>query len=518
MHFSVVGLKKEVGEMDPITIGAVLLALAAGVGAKTVYDTTRTTAAKGAAGKVIDDAKAKAKEEILKAKEESVKVLEEAKKEEKRIRERLDEAEKRVANRETSLDAKFSELERKSDHLKTSEKEIDGIKDELRAIRAKQEENLVKIAKLKKADAAKKIMEMTEKEISHDLTEYIEKRKREATETADFNASEIMVAAMERMATEVATERVITTVPLPSDDLKGRIIGKEGRNIQSLERATGVDILVDETPGVVVVSGFDPVRRQVARVALERLIKDGRVHPGRIEEVVKKAQEDIEDEIKKAGEDAGREAGVVGLPPEIVKLMGSMKFRTSFSQNVLQHSVEMAHLGAMIAEEVGCDVRITRRACYLHDLGKAVTHEMEGKHHHLTRVLLEKYGLDEPTIHAAEAHHDDIEATTPEAVIVRAVDALSAGRPGARGDSVENFAKRMTDLENIANTFPGLEKVYAMSAGREIRVFVKPSEIDDLTAIRLARDIANKIEATLKYPGTIKVNVIRETRAEEYAK
>lgn len=504
--------------MDPITLGAVIVALAAGVGAKTVYDQTQTKAKKGEAGKIIDEAKAKAKEEVLKAKEDAVKVLEEAKAEEKKIRERLDDAEKRVANRETSLDAKFSELERKSDALKENEKEIEAIKDELRAIRAKQEENLEKIAKMKKADAAAKIMEMTEKEIKHDLTELIEKRKREAKELADHNATEIMVEAMERMATEVATERVVTTVPLPSDDVKGRIIGKEGRNIQALERATGVDILVDETPGVVVVSGFDPIRRQVARVALEKLIKDGRIHPARIEEVAKKAHDEIENEIKKAGEEAGREAGVVGLPPEIVRLMGSMKFRTSYSQNVLKHSVEMAHLAAMIAEEVGADVRISRRAAYLHDLGKAVTHEMEGKHHHLTRVLLEKYGLDEPTIHAAEAHHDDIEATTPEAVIVRAVDALSAGRPGARGDSVENFAKRMTDLENITKTFPGLEKVYAMSAGREIRVFVKPAEVDDLSAIRLARDIANKIEATLKYPGTIKVNVIRETRAEEYAK
>ncbi|MFO0955327.1 MAG: ribonuclease Y [Candidatus Saccharibacteria bacterium] len=504
--------------MEPITLVAAVVALAAGVGAKTIYDKNTSKAAEGEAKKVIDDAKAKAKEVTLAAKEEAVKINEEAKAEEKRVRDRLAETEKRVANREASLDAKFSELERKSDALKSSEKEIEAIKDELRAIRAKQEENLEKIAKLKKADATKKIMEMTEKEIKHDLAEYIEKRKREAKETADHNASEIMVEAMERMATEVATERVVTTVALPSDDVKGRIIGKEGRNIQALERATGVDILVDETPGVVVLSGFDPIRRQVARVAMERLIKDGRIHPARIEEVVKKAQNDIEDEIKKAGEEAGREAGVVGLPPEIVRLMGSMKFRTSYSQNVLQHSVEMAHLAAMIAEEVGADVRVTRRAAYLHDLGKAVTHEMEGKHHHLTRVLLEKYGLDEPTIHAAEAHHDDIEATTPEAVIVRAVDALSAGRPGARGDSVENFAKRMTDLENIAKTFPGLEKTYAMSAGREIRVFVRPAEIDDLSAIKLARDIATKIEATLKYPGTIKVNVIRETRAEEYAK
>lgn len=504
--------------MDPLTIGVAAVALALGVGGKSVLDRSRNKASQTEAQKIIEDAKTKAKEETLKAKEEAVKLAEEAKAEEKRVRTRLEESEKRASNREHALDAKFSELERKTDVLKQSEKEIDAIKDELRAIRAKQEANLEKIAQYKKADAKTKIIELTEKEIKHDLVELIEKRKRESKETADEQSKEIMVAAMERMATEVATERVVTTVALPSDDIKGRIIGKEGRNIQALERATGVDILVDETPGVVVVSGFDPIRRQVARVALEKLIKDGRIHPARIEEVVKKAQTEIEQEIKKAGEDAGREAGVVGLPPEIVRLMGSLKFRTSYSQNVLLHSVEMAHLAAMISEEVGANVRIARRAAYLHDLGKAVTHEMEGKHHHLTRVLLEKYGLDEPTIHAAEAHHDDIEATSSEAVIVRAVDALSAGRPGARGDNVENFAKRMTDLENIAKTFPGLDKTYAMSAGREIRVFVKPKEIDDLSAIKLARDIAIKIESTLKYPGTIKVNVIRETRAEEYAK
>lgn len=504
--------------MDPFTLSVAIIALAVGVGGKAIVDQTKSQTAKGEAKKIIDDAKSKAKEDLLKAKQEAVKIAEDAKAEEKRVRSRLEETEKRVANREQALDTKFSELERKTDALKSNENEIEAIKDELRAIRTKQEVNLEKIAKLKKSEAKAKIMELTEKEIKHDLVELIEKRKREATETADHQATEIMVAAMERMASETATERVVTTVQLPADDVKGKIIGKEGRNIQALERATGVDILVDETPGVVVLSGFDPIRRQVARVALERLIKDGRIHPARIEEVVKKAQGEIEQEMIKAGEDAGREAGVIGLPPEIVRLMGSLKFRTSFSQNVLHHSVEMAHLGAMIAEEVGADVLITRRAAYLHDLGKAVTHEMEGKHHHLTRVLLEKYGLDESTIHAAEAHHDDIEATTPEAVIVRAVDALSAGRPGARGDNVENFAKRMTDLENIAKTFPGLEKTYAMSAGREIRVFVKPGEIDDLSAIKLARDIAIKIEATLRYPGTIKVNVIRETRAEEYAK
>lgn len=506
--------------MDPITIaiGVGLVSLALGAGGKTALDHAKAKAADTQATKIIEKAKAKAKDETLRAQQEASKITDEARTEEKRLRTRQEDAERRVSNREQSLDAKFSELEKKSDALKSSEKEIDEIKDELRAIRKKQENNLEKIAKLKKADAQNKIMELAEKDIRQDMIDLIEKRKREATESADELSKEIMVAAMERMATEVATERVVTTVPIPSDDIKGRIIGKEGRNIQALERATGVDILVDETPGVIVVSGFDPIRRQIARVAIVQLIKDGRIHPARIEETVRKAQAEIEQEIKQAGEDAGRESGVVGLPPEIVRLMGSMKFRTSYSQNVLKHSVEMAHLAAMIAEEVGADVRISRRAAYLHDLGKAVTHEMEGKHHHLTRVLLEKYGLDEPTIHAAEAHHDDIEATTPEAVIVRAVDALSAGRPGARGDSVENFAKRMTDLENIAKTFDGLEKTYAMSAGREIRVFVRPEKIDDLAAIKLARDIAIKIEATLKYPGTIKVNVIRETRAEEYAK
>jgi len=327
-----------------------------------------------------------------------------------------------------------------------------------------------------------------------------------------------MAAAMERMATSQATERTITTVPIPNDEVKGKIIGKEGRNIQAFERLTGVDVLIDESPGLITLSGFDPIRRQVARVAMEQLVKDGRIHPGRIEEIVDKAQKEIDQDIKKAGEQAARDAKVPGLPPEINMLMGQLKFRTSFSQNVLHHSVEMAHLGAMLAEAIGADVKVSRVASYLHDLGKAVSHEMEGKHHHITGDMMRKAGFDEATVHAAEAHHDDIDATTPEAMIVRAVDALSAGRPGARGDSVENFGKRMTDLENVANSFTGVNKTYAMSAGREIRVFVSPEEIDDLSAIKLARDIATKIEATLKYPGTIKVNIIRETRAVEFAK
>ncbi|MCX6805878.1 MAG: ribonuclease Y, partial [Patescibacteria group bacterium] len=381
----------------------------------------------------------------------------------------------------------------------------------------RQENNLEKIAKLKKEDAQKKLMEMTERDIKNDLVEYIEKRKRDATENADEIAKDIMSQAMERLATGTASERTISTVAIPNED-KGKIIGKEGRNIQTLERLTGVEIIIDESPGVITISGFNPIRRQVAKKALEALVKDGRIHPAKIEETVEKAQREIDEEVKVAGEQAAREAKVLGLPSEISKTMGMLKFRTSYSQNVLHHSVEMAHLAAMIADEIGADVQVSRTAAFLHDLGKAVSHEVEGKHHHITGDMMRKAGFDEATTHAAEAHHDDIEATTPEALIVRVVDALSGGRPGARGDKLENYVKRMTDLENVANAFSGIKKSYAISAGREIRVFVDPEEIDDLSAIKLARDVATKIEASLKYPGTIKVNVIRETRAEEYAK
>lgn len=423
-----------------------------------------------------------------------------------------------MLEREKLFDSKIESVERRAQTLDNDEKEIEAIKQELREIKDRQIKNLEKIAKMKKKEASEKLMQMTEKEIKADLVEYVEKLKRDASENADDDAKEIMAQAMERMATSQAVERTVTTVAIPSDEVKGKIIGKEGRNIQSFERLTGVDVLIDESPGVITLSGFDPIRRQVARVAMEQLVKDGRIHPGRIEEIVEKAQKEIDQETKKAGEQAARDAKVVGLPPEINKLMGQLKYRTSFSQNVLHHSVEMAHLAAMIAEEIGADIQVSRTAAYLHDLGKAVSHEVEGKHHHITGDIMRKEGFDEATVHAAEAHHDDLEATTPEALIVRAVDALSAGRPGARGDTAENFGKRMTDLENVAKAFPGVEKVYAMSAGREIRVFVSPENVDDLTAIKLARDIATKIEATLKYPGTIKVNIIRETRAVEFAK
>ncbi len=489
-----------------------------GYGASVAVSKQRTNNVDNKAKKLLEEAKEDAKKKILGAKEEAIAIAEEAKKEERERRNKLDVSEKRVADREALLDNKIDQIEKRTDALNRSEKEIEAIKEEIRAIRTRQEANLQKIAKLKKEDAQKKLIEMTERDIKNDLVEYIEKRKRDATENADEIAKEIMAGAMERLATGTATERTISTVAIPNDDVKGKIIGKEGRNIQTLERLTGVEVIIDESPGVITISGFNPMRRQVAKKALEALIADGRIHPAKIEEVVAKAQKEIDEEIKQAGEQAAREAKVPGLPPEILKTMGMLKFRTSYSQNVLHHSVEMAHLAAMIAEEIGADVKISRTASFLHDLGKAVSHEIEGKHHHITGDMMRKAGFDEATTHAAEAHHDDIEATTSEALIVRVVDALSGGRPGARGDKLENYVKRMTDLENVTNAFSGIKKSYAISAGREIRIFVNPEEIDDLSAIKLARDVATKIEATLKYPGTIKVNIIRETRAEEYAK
>ncbi len=359
---------------------------------------------------------------------------------------------------------------------------------------------------------------MTENDIKADLTELVAKLQRDAMDDAEDRAQTILLTAMERMSSEVTAERTVTALKLTDDEMKGRIIGKEGRNIQAIQRETGVDVLVDDTPGMVVLSSFDPVRRQVARLTLEMLMKDGRIHPGRVEEVVAKAKKQIDKEVRQAGEDAMRETGVVGIPKEMVRMLGELKFRTSYGQNVLKHSVEMTQIAGMIAEEVGANVRVAKIATLLHDVGKAVSHKMEGKHHHIGAEFARKFGMGEEIAHAIEAHHDDIEATTPEALVVRVVDAASAARPGARNISAENFSERMRELENVAKSFRGIDKAYAISAGREVRVIVSPRTVDDLSAIKLARDIANKIESTMQYPGTIKVNVIRETRAIEFAK
>ena len=489
-----------------------------GVGATTAYNQQKKTGGARAAEKKILDAKNKASEIILQAKETALQLAAEVKHEEDERRKEIKKSENRVADREVHLDRKLEEIDARNEKLRRSEDEVETLKNEIRDIRIKQQEKLEKIAKLTKKEAEAHLLKMTEKDIKEDLKGLIVKLQQDAVDDAEERAQTILVSAMERMSSEVTAERTVTAVKLTDEEMKGRIIGKEGRNIQALQRATGVDILVDDTPGMIILSSFDPVRRQVARISLEMLMKDGRVHPARIEEVVEKAHKQIDKEIERAGEDAARECGVVGIPKEMLRLLGELKFRTSYGQNVLKHSTEMAHLAGLIAEDIGADVRIAKTATLLHDVGKAVTHRMEGKHHHIGGELARKYGMSEEISHAIEAHHDDIEATTPEALVVRVCDALSAARPGARNISAENFVERMRDLENVANGFDGIEKSYAISAGREVRVIVRPEAIDDLSAIKLARDIATKIESTMQYPGTIKVNVIRETRATEFAK
>lgn len=495
-------------------IGIIIAAIVgAGLGAGGFfgYQRSRQINGKNQIERDLADAKTKAGDIVLKAKDEALKIENERRKE-------WQKTENRLADREKTLDNKLEELDRRSEKLRTHEDEIDNLKSEIRDIRSRQQEKLEKIAGLKKKDAADKLMKMTERDIKQDLIGLVAKLQHDAMDDAEERAQMILVTAMERMSSEVTAERTVTAVKLTDDEMKGRIIGKEGRNIQALQRETGVDILVDDTPGMVILSSFDPIRRQVARLSLEMLMKDGRIHPARIEEVVAKAKKQIDKEVKQAGEDAAREVGVVGIPKEMLRMLGELKFRTSYGQNVLKHSTEMAQIAGMIAEEIGADVRITKIATLLHDVGKAVTHKIEGKHHHIGAEFARKYGMDERIVHAIEAHHDDIEATTPEAIIVRVCDAASAARPGARNVSAENFAERMRDLENVATSFDGIDKAYAISAGREVRVIVSPQKIDDLAAIKLARDIATKIESTMQYPGEIKVNVVRETRAIEYAK
>jgi ribonucrease Y len=487
------------------------IALAVGASGALFYEKYRVHKGKLRIEHELEKAKIKANEIVLKAKDEALNAENERRKELKKVEDRL-------LDRESTLDKKIDDLDKRAEKLRAQERDVEVLKDEIREIRAKQHEKLEKIAKLTRQEAAGKLLEATERDIKNDMVGLINKLQNDAMENAEDASQMILLTAMERMASEVAAERTVTAIKLPDEEMKGRIIGKEGRNIQALQRATGVDILVDDTPGMIVLSSFDPVRRQVARLSLEMLMKDGRIHPGRIEEVVAKAEKEINKEINQAGEDAAREVGVVGIPKEMLRLLGELKFRTSYGQNVLRHSIEMTHIAGLLAEEIGADVRITKIATILHDIGKAVTHKMEGKHHHISGEFARKYGMSEAIAHAIEAHHDDIDATTPEAMIVRICDSLSAARPGARNISAENFAERMRDLENVASGFPGVDKVYAISAGREVRVIVRPQSIDDLSAIKLARDIATKVESTMQYPGTIKVNVIRETRAIEYAK
>lgn len=460
----------------------------------------------------------KQKELLLEAKNEALKIKEEAKKEEEKIRHENQELERNLRRREEMLDRRIETNDIEREKIKTKEHEIEKIKNEINQIKDKHVNTLQKIAKMNKEEALKMLLLNIEKEYKEDLIRKIKEQKDIAREEAQTVAREILSSVIQRLASEHTVETTTTAVNLPSDEMKGRIIGREGRNIQIFEKETGTDLIIDDTPNTIMISGFDPIRRHVAKIALEKLIADGRIHPTRIEELVKKAKEEIGQQVKEAGEAAAYEVGIAGLHPDLLKILGRLKFRTSYGQNVLQHSIETSEIAGMLAAELGADVNLAKKAGLLHDLGKAVDHDIPGAHHHISVDIVKKYGMSEDVCHAILAHHDDVEAKTVEAIIVKASDAISSSRPGARRESYDNYIKRLEEIENIANTFSGVEKSYAIQAGREVRIIVKPEAIDDLSAIQLSKNIAKKIEEDLQYPGTIKVNVIRETRAVEFAK
>lgn len=462
--------------------------------------------------------KDEAREIILEAKNKAVQILEEAQAELKQEKIQLQKNEERLLRKEEALDKRAEELAAKETLVEAAKAQAAALNQELETLRQQAIEKLEKVAALTKTEAQTELFRRVEEEVKDDLAESLKKLEKERRETVERRAFEIISTVMQRYARSNVSELTTTTVPLPSDDLKGRIIGREGRNIRHLERLTGVEIIVDEAPETIILSSFDPVRREIARIALENLIQDGRIQPSRIEEKVEEAKRLVADKIRQAGEAAVYEVGILDLPPEIIQLLGRLAFRTSYGQNVLMHSVEVATLSGMLAQELGMDADVAKKAGLLHDIGKAVDHEIEGTHLELGRKILQKYRMDERVIKAMQSHHEDYPVEIPEAYVVNTADAISGARPGARRDSLENYLKRLGDLERIANSFDGVEHSYAIQAGREIRVFVFPDKIDDYGAMQLARQIANRIESDLNYPGEIKVNVIRETRAIEYAK
>lgn len=478
----------------------------------------RISSARARAESLLTEAKSKAQDLLLEAKSNSLKILEEAKREEQERHRQLVRIEEMLSKKESETDTRARELEREKQTLASKVKEIDSLKLELEQKKQKQNEELQKIAGLRKEEAKAVLFKNLEEEYRNELLEKIREFEQSNKEELDQRAKEVLTSSIQRYASSHIADVSTTVVSLPSDEVKGKIIGKEGRNIKTIERLTGVDIIIDDTPEVLVISGFDPVRRQVAKLAIEKLIADGRIHPARIEEMVEKAKGEINEKIKQAGEAALFEVGVGAVDPRLTYLLGRLAFRTSFGQNVLLHSIEMAHIAGMLAAEIGADVMVAKKAALFHDIGKAVDHEVQGTHVEIGRKLLQKFGMDEKIIRAMEAHHEEYPYSSLESRIVQAADAISGARPGARRDTVEIYLKRLEDLERIANSFDGVEKSYAIQAGRELRIFVTPTKIDDLTAVKLARDIAKKIESELKYPGEIKVNVIRETRAIEYAR
>ncbi len=458
------------------------------------------------------------KEITIEAKEEAHKVRSEVEREIRERRSDITKSERRLIQKEETIDRKIENLERREENLIKKEGKLEKKENELDSFIAKQIEELEKISGFSVEEAKQLLLTNVEKEIRYEASVMIRDIEAKAKEEGDKKAKEIIVGAIQRCAADHVTESTVSVVPLPSDDMKGRIIGREGRNIRAIETLTGVDLIIDDTPEAVILSGFDPVRREIARLALERLIVDGRIHPARIEDMVDKAEKEVSGIIKEEGEQATFEIGIHNLHPELIKLLGRLKYRTSYGQNVLKHSIEVAHLAGLMAGELGLDVKLAKRAGLLHDIGKALDHEVEGTHVDIGMDVLKKYKESEAVINGMAAHHGDYDAKSFEAVLITAADALSAARPGARRETLETYIKRLQTLEDIANTTQGVEKSFAIQAGREIRILAKPAEMNDEEIVFLAREISKKIESELEYPGQIKVNVIRETRAIEYAK
>ncbi len=509
--------------MEPLVVAAVgLLALAGGAVlgfvARGVFASRSMKEAEEKAALIIEKARSQQKDLILEAKEEKIKLQREAEDEARAKRTELANLERRLLQRDEQLDQRTDMLEGRDRKLLDRERELDRDREEVARAHQEQVEALERVSGLSGEEAKTILLEAVREEAEHDAVKLARAIERRAREGADERARDVIVTAIQRVAADHTAEHTVTVIHLPSDEMKGRIIGREGRNIRALEQATGVDLIIDDTPETVVLSGFDPVRREIARLSITKLISDGRIHPGRIEEVVAKARAEVDLVIRQAGEQAAYDAGVPGLPPEIVKLLGRLKYRTSYGQNVLNHVVETSRLAAVIAAEVGADVQIAKMGGLLHDIGKAVDHEVEGPHAAIGAQIAQRHNLPMKVINGIAAHHQEVEYACVEAPIVQIADAISASRPGARGESMDTYVKRLEDLQAIAESFAGVERSFAVQAGREVRILVRPEEIDDLTASRLARDIVKKIEEQLTYPGQIKVTVIRETRAVEYAK
>ncbi len=516
----------QLGTIIAIIVGAVIVTALIAWNAAIIYRKRVVEAKIGTAEEkareIIDEAlkvaETKKREGLLELKEESIRTRNELEKEGRERRSEVQRLEKRVLAKEEALDRKTESIEKKESQLASREDRLNKRQAEVEALGAKRQQELERISGLTSEQAKEYLLKTVEDEVKHETALLVKELETRAKEEAAKKAKDYVVTAIQKCAADTVAEATISVVQLPNDEMKGRIIGREGRNIRTIEMMTGVDLIIDDTPEAVILSCFDPIRREVARIALEKLIVDGRIHPARIEEMVEKAQKEVETMIREEGETALLEVGVHGIHPELVRLLGKMKFRTSYGQNALKHSIEVAQLAGILAGEVGEDVRLAKRAGLLHDIGKSVDHEMEGSHIKLGVELCRKYKESNLVINAVEAHHGDVEPTSLIACIVQAADTISAARPGARRETLETYTNRLKELEDITNTFKGVEKSFAIQAGREIRVMVIPEQVSDADMVLLARDIAKQVEAELEYPGQVKVNVIRESRAIEYAK